>query len=99
MIKLVQHPPVHTAVFSVRGKMFTQDPEEPFVVFMRDGSVDTSFKNLTPGFINRIQRFGMQNNIPNDEWSLERIYFNVLQRLPLPLRSKYFRSESSFQTH
>lgn len=95
MIQLLQWPPQKYSTYSVRGRVFEWKEDEPFVVFMKDGSVDTDPKRLTPGFVNRVQRYGRQNGFNESEWELEKIYFDILQRIPLPLRARFFRSTES----
>lgn len=95
MIQVIQWPPTAYAVFSLHGRMFVQDEEEPFVTLMLDGSVDTDLKRQTPGFVNRIQRYGIQNSLPREEWDEQNVYFSVLQRIPLELRGKFFRNIQS----
>jgi hypothetical protein len=101
MIEVIQWPPVQYCTYSLLGRRFEQEPDEPFVVKMRDGNVDTDLARQTPGFVNRIQRFGIQNKINRKEWSEENIYYSLLPKLPLELRPKYFRiTQSDFQaTH
>lgn len=98
MITLLQWPPQNSATFSVRGRVFTWDGDEPFITLTKTGAVNTDPKELAPGFINRIQRYGRQNGFSEEEWQLEKIYFNVLQKIPKTLRGKYFKNiESSSQ--
>lgn len=99
MIEIIQWPPVHYCTYSLHGRLFEQQPDEPFITTMQDGTVDTDLKRQTPGWINRIQRFGMQNNIPKKEWDEQSIYYSLVPKLPPALRSKYFReARSTFLT-
>jgi len=99
MIQLVQWPPQQYTSFSVRGRLFEWKENEPFVSLMKDGTIDTDPKRLTPGFVNRVQRYGRQNGFNESEWELQQIYFAILQRIPLPLRSKFFKNTpSDFRT-
>lgn len=95
MTGLLQWPPLHVCVYSLHGHTLRQEPDEPFVTFMADGSVDTDLKRQTPGFINRIQRFGIQNKLSPELWSEDTIYASLLERLPLSLRGKFFRPDQS----
>ncbi len=101
MIEVIQWPPIHYCTYSLLGRRFEQEADEPFVVKMRDGTVDTDLTRQTRGFVNRIQRFGIQNKIPRKEWNEESIYYSLLPKLPLELRPKFFRiTQSDFQaTH
>jgi hypothetical protein len=98
MIDIIQWPPIHYCTYSLLGRRFEQGPDEPFVTRMLDGEVDTDLKRQTPGWINRIQRFGIQNNIPKTEWDEQTVLYSLLPKIPAELRKKYFReSPSSFQ--
>lgn len=98
MIEIIQWPPVHYCTYSLHGRLFEQQPDEPFVTRMQDGSVDTDLKRQTPGWINRIQRFGIQNNIPKKEWDEQSIYYSLVPKIPPELRKKFFREvQSDFQ--
>ena len=91
MIQCIQWPPVHYCTYSLLGRRFEQEPDAPFVVYMRDGTVDTDLTRQTPGFINRIQRYGIQNKVDRQAWTEENIFYSLLPKLPLELRGKFFR--------
>lgn len=92
MIQLLEWPPQEYASFSVKGRVFEWKDEDAFVVF-KNGTVDLDAS--ADGFINRIQRYGVQNSIDSSEWDIQKIYFTILQKLPLQLRGKYFRMDPS----
>jgi hypothetical protein len=99
MIQLIQWPPVRYCSFSLLGRVFEQEPDEPFVTHLPDGSVDVDLVKQTPGFINRIQRFGLQNKIDHHLWDEQTIFFSLLPKMPLELREKFFKNVlSDFQT-
>ena len=91
MIELIQWPPLHYATYSLLGRKFEQTGDEPFVTYMLDGSVDTDLTRQAPGFINRIQRFGIQNKLPKIEWDEQTILYSLLPKMSVGLRGKYFR--------
>ena len=100
MIEVISWPPIHYCTYSLLGRRFEQEPDEPFVTRLQNGQVDTDLARQTPGFVNRIQRFGIQNKTPRKEWSEEAIYYSLLPKLPLELRGKFFRiTPSDFQTN
>jgi hypothetical protein len=95
MIDLISWPPRQYGVFKVKDQPFTWDEKEPFVTRKRDGKVDLD--HTTPGFVNRILRYGKQNLIPPIEWHEEKIYSEIYEKIPHPLRVKFFRKvESNF---
>ena len=99
MIQVIQWPPLHYCTYSLLGRRFEQEDGEPFVVYNRDGTVDNDLTRQTPGFINRIQRFALQNRIAKKEWDEQSIYYSLLPKLPLELRPKFFKiTRSDFQT-
>lgn len=99
MIEVIQWPPVHHCTYSLHGRLFVQEDGEPFVTRMLDGTVDTDPKRQTRGWVNRIQRYGIQNKLPEKEWTEEQIYSSLLPRIPMELRGKFFRQvESSSPT-
>lgn len=95
MIQLLQPPPIQYGQFSLHGRVFTWEPDEPFVTKMLDGSVDTDLTRQTPGFINRIQRYGLQNNYPQTLWDEQSILYSLLLKIPLELRPKFFKQNAS----
>lgn len=99
MIEVIQWPPVHHCTYSLHGRLFIQEPDEPFVTHLLDGTVDTDPKRQTRGWVNRIQRYGIQNSIPKTEWNEQTIYYSLLPKIPVDLRKKFFRESPSGFLH
>lgn len=81
-------PPPQFCRFTLRGTLFEQEAGEPYVTRW-NRSPDVDQERLSPGWLNRIQRYGLVNGIPEAEWHEDTVSFCVLSQMPEALRRRW----------